>query len=64
MIPDLKGWSIAVSVEVVGEDLSTEGITDPEVIKTRKAKQEWLAENFEVPNDYSIERLYAKLSCK
>lgn len=62
-IQDLKGWSIAVSVEVAGEDLSTDKIKDPAVIAARKKKQEWLAENFEVPNDYSIERLYAKLSC-
>ncbi|KAF1844453.1 uncharacterized protein K460DRAFT_419358 [Cucurbitaria berberidis CBS 394.84] len=62
VIPDLKGWSIAVAVEVVGEDLSTDKITDPNVIASRIAKKEWLAENFEVPNDYSIERLYAKLS--
>ena len=59
----MKGWTIAVSVEVVTEKLAITPDLSEAARKDREKKMEWVKQNFEIEEDYSIERLYAKLSC-
>ncbi|KAK3344479.1 hypothetical protein B0T25DRAFT_463214 [Lasiosphaeria hispida] len=62
-IEDLKHWTFAVRVPVVPEvvpDPST--ITDPKKKKKAEEKRQRISERFDHPGDYTIERLYMKLS--
>ncbi|UKZ83880.1 hypothetical protein TrVFT333_011694 [Trichoderma virens FT-333] len=62
-IEDLKHWTFAVRVPVVPEavpDPST--ITDPKKRKRAEEKRQRIRERFDHPGDYTVERLYMKLS--
>ena len=62
-IPNLKGWMFAVRVPVVPETLADpDTLKDAEAKKQLKAKIKRIQDRFEYPGDYSVERLYMKLS--
>ena len=76
LVEDLKGWVFAVPTVIVPEQLpapsTTEKKNDTDTKKKKdaaakkkedaEAKRKRIAERFDHPGDYSIERLYMKLS--
>ncbi|CAM1508036.1 Fc.00g048840.m01.CDS01 [Cosmosporella sp. VM-42] len=58
----MDGWSIAVRVPLVQQDLRDDPNDDEATKQYKKERRQWIADNFDVPGDYRPERLYAKMA--
>ncbi|USP80419.1 hypothetical protein yc1106_07693 [Curvularia clavata] len=64
LIEDLTGWviSVPVTLDIKPEVLDSKTNPSPEAIENNKKQHDFVKNQFNLAGDYSIERLYAKLS--
>ena len=62
MDEDLTGWELAVKCDLTNQLITVDPTEDPD---TQAEQQQWvdfLHSRFDVPGDYTVERLLAKIT--
>ncbi|KAK4207142.1 hypothetical protein QBC37DRAFT_406483 [Rhypophila decipiens] len=59
---DLAGWDLAITIDLKEQSVKVDPDADPETQKEQQALWDFIHGKFDVPGNYSIARLYAKLS--
>ena len=63
-VEDLKGWNLAVTIDLKEQSVYVDPDADPDTQADQQALWDFIHNKFDVPGDYSIARLYAKLAGK
>ncbi|KAI0890802.1 hypothetical protein F4806DRAFT_507469 [Annulohypoxylon nitens] len=61
-VEDLKGWNLAVTIDLKEQSVYVDPNADPDTQEDQQALWDFIHDKFDVPGDYSIIRLYAKLA--
>ncbi|RYP28223.1 hypothetical protein DL767_007312 [Monosporascus sp. MG133] len=61
-VENLKGWNLAVTIDLKQQSVYVDPNADPDTRADQQAMWNFIHEKFDVPGDYSIVRLYAKLA--
>ena len=63
-VMDLKDWNLAVTIDLKEQSVYVDPDADPDTQADQQALWDFIHNKFDVPGDYSIARLYAKLAGK
>lgn len=58
----LAGWNLAVTIDLKTQSVVVDPDADPDEQARQQAIWDFIHDKFDIPGDYSIERLYAKLA--
>ncbi|KHN93730.1 uncharacterized protein MAM_08401 [Metarhizium album ARSEF 1941] len=61
-VEDLTGWNLAVTIDLKEQSVYVDPDADPDTQADQQALWDFIHNKFDVPGDYSIARLYAKLA--
>ncbi|EFY96362.2 hypothetical protein X797_008361 [Metarhizium robertsii] len=61
-VEPLAGWNLAVTIDLKTQSVVVEPDADPDEQARQQAIWDFIHDKFDIPGDYSIERLYAKLA--
>ncbi|GAP90433.1 hypothetical protein SAMD00023353_4500050 [Rosellinia necatrix] len=61
-VEDLAGWNLAVTIDLGEQSVVVNPDADPDTKADQQALWDFIHNKFDVPGDYSVARLYAKLA--
>ncbi|KAF5679377.1 hypothetical protein FHETE_794 [Fusarium heterosporum] len=59
---DLADWNLAVTIDLKTQSVTVDPDADPDEKARQQALWDFMHDKFDIPGDYSIERLFAKLA--
>ncbi|KAF7549247.1 hypothetical protein G7Z17_g6522 [Cylindrodendrum hubeiense] len=61
-VEPLAGWNLAVTIDLKTQSVVVDPNADPDEQARQQAMWDFMHDKFDIPGDYSIERLFAKLA--